>query len=248
MARTFDVFTNAAEVEREFGRMGREQVPFATAKALTQLAFDGQRAGKTELERALELRNRYSATGIQVDPANKAAWPNIEAKVGVEQGRSYLIDHITGGKRDGGTHGRAILEADDMRSASGKVAKGKRPAALIAKAKYSKRKADLAAAFGGRKRKASKPLPFLFFSRRWGNEVLAVRTGEDRYPLKILYAFRKGVSIKREFELDLAVQGAVLGNYKAAFDKALRRAIATGKSKAERMGSQSRGQEIDTGR
>lgn len=239
--------TNAQELARTFGDIAKSQLPYATAKALTDLAFQGQRESKTELRKAMQLRNPFSAGGIQVEPATKAQWPRSEAQVGIEERRSYLIDHVTGGKREGGTHGRAIIEDETQRSASGRVPKGKRPAALVAIAKRAKRKADLTAAFGGRKRKG-KALPFLFFSRKWHNEVLAIRTTDERYPLRILYAFRKGVSIKREFEMDLAVQRTVQVNYGAAFNKALRRAIATGKSKAERMASTSRDQQIDTGR
>ncbi len=247
MSGIVQVTSNAGELERQFGLIAREQLPFATAKALTELAFMGQRESKTELARAMELRNRYSTSGIQVEPATKAQWPRSEAQVGIDEGRSYLIDHVTGGKREGGTHGRAILEAEDLRSSAGRVAKGKRPAALIAAAKQAKRRADAKAAFGGKARKG-KNLPFLFFSRKWHNEVLAVRTEKDRYPLRILYAFRRGVSIKREFEMDLVVGRRVQASYEQIFGKHLARAIATGKDKGERSASRSRDVQIDSGR
>lgn len=239
--------SNALELARTFGDIAKSQLPYATAKALTDLAFQGQRQSKTELRRAMNLRNPFSAGGIQVEKATKAQWPKTEALVGIEQRRSYLIDHVTGGNRQGGTHGRAIIEDETQRSSSGRVPSSKRPAALVAKAKKAKRKADLTAAFGGRRRKG-KNLPFLFYSSRWHNEVLAIRMEQGRYPLRILYAFRKGVSIKREFEMDLAVQRTVQANYDAAFNKALRRAIATGKDKAKRQSSESRDQRVDNGK
>lgn len=241
MARTITVSSNADEIARQFGEVAREQIPFATARALTSLAFQGRKASQTELQRSLTTRNRFSASGIQVNPAEKGDIRTMKAEVGIEEKRSYLIDHVTGGKRDGGTHGRAILEADDLRSSSGRVAKGKRPAALIAQAKRAQAK----------KRKANgKDLrrPFLLFSRKWGNEVLAQRMGDERYPLRIIYAFRKGVSIKREFHMDIAVAREVAANYGAEFDKAMRKAIATGKSKGDRQASTSRDQVIDSGR
>jgi hypothetical protein len=238
--------TNGQLLARVLGDVQGEQIPYATAKALTEVAFGGQRAAKSEMAHSLKLRNRFSQSGIQVEKADKADWPVVFAQVGVEQRRSYLIDHIEGGKRQGGTHGRAILEQDSLRSATGKVPMGKRPAALIAKARQAKRRADAAQAFTGKR--PDKRLPFLFHSSKWGNEVLAQRTGSERYPLKIVYAFKRGVTIRREFEMDLAVERLVGASYYQAFERALRRAIATGKSASERAASRSRGTEVDTGR
>lgn len=247
MARTITIGTNASEIARQFGDMAREQIPFATALALTALAFSGRKASQAEMRGALELRNRYSASGIQVNEARKSHWPSMQAEVGIEQGRSYLIDHVTGGKREGGTRGRAILEQESLRSSSGRVAKGKRPAALVAAAKRARRKADLNQAFG-RKQAKDKRRPFLFHSRKWGNEVLAKRTSDKRHPLEIIYAFRRGVSIRREFEMDRAVWRIVSAEYERKFNRALRRAIATGKTADERRASRSRGQAIGRGR
>lgn len=229
------------------GGIARDQVPFASAQALTTLAFQAQRDEKSELARSLELRNRFSQSGIQVNPAEKSDWPHQYAEVGIEPRRSYLVDHVTGGKRQGGSHGRAILEQESLRSGSGQVPGAKRPAAMIAQAMRAKRQAELNATFGGRRGK-DKRLPFLFYSRKWGNEVIARRTGEDRYPLQIIYAFRKGVSIKREFEMDVVAARAVEGGFYAAYSKALSRAIASAKTKAERQSSMSAGVEIDSGR
>jgi hypothetical protein len=241
------VRTDAKLLAFVLGDVAGEQIPFATARALTDVAFRTAKVEKSALAHALELRNRFSASGIQVNPAEKGPLEGIYAEVGIDERRSYLIDHVLGGKRQGGSHGRAILEQESLRSGSGKVPAGKRPAALIAKAKRAKRQADLVKTFGGRGGR-DKNLPFLFYSRKWGNEVLAQRQAGDRYPLRIVYAFRKGVSIKREFEMELIAAREVGLTYGPAFERALRRAIASGKGKAERQASSSRGTEIDTGR
>lgn len=244
---TVSVTSNASALAAMLGDVAGRQIPFATALALTEVAFKVQRTEKSEMGKTLELRNKFSQSGVQVNPAEKSDWPRMYAEVGIEERRSYLIDHITGGKRQGGTYGRAILAKDDLRSKSGKVPASKRPKALIARAMRAKQQAELNKTFGGRQGK-DKRLPFLFYSRKWGNEVLAQRTGDERYPLQILYAFRKGVSIRREFEMDTIAQQQVGATYPQAFDKALRRAISTGKTKGERMGSTSRDQRIDGGR
>jgi hypothetical protein len=247
MAMDIRVTTNARLLAAVLGDVAGEQIPFATARAQTDVAFGAQRGEKSEMAHAMHLRNRFSQSGVQVNPAEKADWPNTYAEVGIEERRDYLIDHILGGKRQGGTHGRAILEQEGMRSKSGKVPAGKRPGALIEKAMRAKRQAELTRTFGGRKGR-DKNLPFLFYSAKWGNEVLAQRQGHDRYPLRIIYAFRKGVSIKREYPFDVVAERVVGASYYAAFERRLRQAIASGKDRAERRASESRGVDIDSGR
>ncbi|HEY1035560.1 MAG TPA: hypothetical protein VGE09_11325 [Pseudoxanthomonas sp.] len=237
------VTTNARLLARVLGDVAGEQIPFATARALTDVAFVVQRAEKSEMARAFTLRNRFSQGGVQVNPAEKGDWPNMRAEVGIEERRSYLIDHVTGGRRDGGRHGRAILEQEALRSKSGRVPAGKRPGALIDRAMRAKARRDAGRASGEDKR-----LPFLIYSSKWKNEVLVQRTGADRYPLQIVYAFKRGVSIRREYPFDLIAGRHVQSEYMRAFDRRLRQAIASGKSKAERRGSDSRGVGIDSGR
>lgn len=247
MDRIISVSSNAAQLAHALGDVYGKEIPFATARALTDVAFGVQRVEKSEMAQAMKLRNKFSQSGVQVNAAERSDWPAIHAEVGIEQKRSYLIDHVTSGTRQGGKHGRAILEQEGLRSGSGRVPAGKRPAALIAAAKRAKQQGDLRKAFGGRAGK-DKRLPFLFYSAKWGNEVLAQRTGDERYPLRIIYAFKRGVSIKREYPFDVIAQREVGRSYYAAFDKRLRQAIASGKSREERRGSDSRGVGIDSGR
>lgn len=240
-----DVKSNATVLAAAFGHLAADQIPFASAQALTTLAFNAQRALKSELVHSMTLRNKFSQTGIQVNRAEKSDWPDQAAEVGIEEKRSYLIDHVTGGTRQGGTHGRAILEDESLRNSSGRVIKSKRPAALIKKGGRSPK--------GGRPKGArngqhSTPLPFLLYSSRWGNEVLAKRNGPERYPLEIIYAFRKGVTIKPDFNMRAIAEASVRHGYEAAFNKALRRAIASGKRRTERDASKSSGQGIPDGR
>lgn len=225
MSGYIQIDSNATSLAIALGDLTGKQVPFATALALTDVAFKVQRAEKSELDQSLVLRNRYSASGIQVNPAERKDWPVTYAEVGVDEKRSYLIDHVLGGKRQGGTHGRAIIEDESMRSGSGRVPVGKRPAALIAKAMRAKRQNDARAAFGGKGK--DKRLPFLFYSKSWKNEVLAQRTGSERTPLRIIYAFRKGVSIRKEFEMEMVGQHVIAMTYHQAFTKALNKAIGS---------------------
>lgn len=244
------ISSNASALAHALGDFTGSQIPFATARALNDVAFKVQRAEKSEMAKAMTLRNRFSQSGVQVNKADRGDWPVVYAEVGIEQRRSYLIDHITGGKRKGGNHGRAILEQESLRSSSGRVPASKRPGAMIARAARAKkmgiREAQLVHAFDGKRR--DKRMPFLIYSSKFKNEVLVQRTSEGRYPLRIVYAFKRGVEIKREFEMDVIARQEVGATYYQAFDRALRRAIATAKTKSERQLSMSRDVAIDSGR
>lgn len=241
------VSTNASQLAHALGDVYGDQIPFATALALTDVAFKVQRVEKSEMAKALTLRNKFSQGGIQVNAAEKSDWPATYAEVGIEERRSYLIDHVLAGKRQGGTHGKAILEQDSLRGSTGRVPAAKRPGAIIAAAKRAQQQAGLNRAFGARRGK-DKRAPFIFFSRKWGNEVIAQRMTGSRYPLRIIYAFKRGVEIRREFEMDVIAAREAGRAYWPAFDRALRKAIASGKDKAERQASSSRDQLIDSGR
>jgi hypothetical protein len=223
----------------QFGELAERQLPYATAQALTTLAFDSQRAAKFELARAMTLRNPFSAAGLQVVRAEKRDWPDPSALLGIEERRSYLIDHVLGARRSGGSHGRAI-PADELRNPRGRVARGKRPGALIARS--GKRRSGRPK--GARTGQRRAPLPFLLYSRKWGNEVLAKRMGAARYPLLIVYAFKRGVTIKPEFDMIATATEVVSANYQRVYGDAIGRAIATAKRKGERLVSISRDQRI----
>ncbi|MDI9240750.1 hypothetical protein QLQ15_17745 [Lysobacter sp. LF1] len=240
-----DVETNADVIAASFGVLASDQIPFASAQALTSLAFDGQRASKLELAQALTLRNRFSQAGIQVNRAEKGNWPNQQAEVGIDPRRSYLVDHVVGASREGGRHGRAILADERLRNARGRVAKKDRPRALLRWAGRSRQPGRPPGAQNGQQ---STPLPFLIQSSKWGNEVLVRRSGPARYPLLIVYAFKRGVSIRPEFNMETVTAAAVQDGYYAAYTRALARAIASAKSKGERRASRSRDVRIDGGR
>lgn len=237
-----EIQTNAGALAAVLGEVAASQIPFASAQALTDLAFRAQRADKAELQHVMKLRNRYSASGIQVNRAEKHDWPHLQAEVGIEQGRSYLIDHVLAGKREGGSHGRAILDLESLRNARGRVPKANRPATMIRKGARDRGGRTPGAKNGTR----SAPRPFIIGpTKGWNNEVLVQRQGADRYPLTILYAFKRGVQIRREFEMDVVAEHTIAGQYDAAFRKALARAIRTAKPRAERQASKSAGNVID---
>lgn len=244
--RAIEIETNASALALVFGNMSADQVPYASANALTTLAFNAQRVEKSEIARHLHLRNKFSQSGLQVNKANKADWPHQQSEVGIEQKRSYLIDQVLSGQRQGGSHGRAIIADLKLRNANGRVTGPNKPRALI---KLALQRTNMGRKKGSKNGQRSTPLPFIIkSSSKWSNEVLVRRTSADRYPLQILYAFKRNVRIKRAFEMDTIAERVIAGQYYQVYAKALARALATAKPKAERSASSSAGQIIDSGR
>lgn len=62
---------NTAEFNRWMNGVARQQVPFATAQALTQTAKDAQGDLKAEAGRMMTLRNAHTARGIRIKRADK---------------------------------------------------------------------------------------------------------------------------------------------------------------------------------
>ena len=72
--------------------------------------------------------------------------------------------------------------------------------------------------------------------------------GPERYPLLIVYAFKRGGSATLEFDMIATTEATVGANYQRVYGEAIGRAIATAKSKGERRVSTSRDQWIDSER
>jgi len=127
-----------------FGSLARGRL---IARTVNDLAFMARPRVVSELAESMKLRNRFSAAGIQVAKANpEDASP--EARVGIEERRSYLVDHVTGATRQGGRFGRAILAEESLRGPTGRVPRGKRPGAMVKAAK----RAEAAQRFKARER------------------------------------------------------------------------------------------------
>ena len=108
------VHSNTKQLTAHLNRIQRKQIPFATAKALTQTAFDVKRTLQNALPRRLDRPTGNPATGkggiigsVQVDKATKY---NVTARVGFaglgfgktawkESPAKIMRRHIKGGTR-----------------------------------------------------------------------------------------------------------------------------------------------------
>ena len=101
------VHSNTKQLTAHLNRIQRKQIPFATAKALTQTAFDVKRTLQNALPRRLDRPTKGIINSVQVDKATKY---NVTARVGFaglgfdktlwrESPAKIMRYHIKGGTR-----------------------------------------------------------------------------------------------------------------------------------------------------
>jgi hypothetical protein len=93
-----------SNVEKMLNNLQREQIPFATAYALTQTAKAAQREVQREIGRVFDRPTRYTENSVYVKPATKrklVAEVKIQdvAKDSANKPVQWLIAEITGGAR-----------------------------------------------------------------------------------------------------------------------------------------------------
>lgn len=94
---SISVKSNMAALTRDLDRIAREQIPFATARALTQTAKDAAADITTELPRVFDRPTPFTLRGVGFLPANKI---NLTAAVFIKDVQAeYLGIQISGGTR-----------------------------------------------------------------------------------------------------------------------------------------------------
>ncbi len=104
--------TNFPKLEREMNHFAKKQIPYVTARTLTQLAKNSQTELRKNLGRHFEIRNDYTARGIKVDPARKHQWPYPRATVGSTD--EYMARQELGGIKEG-KGGKLLAQPKEIR-------------------------------------------------------------------------------------------------------------------------------------
>lgn len=166
---SINLASNLTTVQKAIDAFGRNQLPFATAMALNDAAFDVR---KDTIERvwpkSVKLRNPafMKAVMMPIRGENRATKRKLVATVQNHptgsRHRDYLQRLAVGGVKT--ANGRSIaIPAEDMRlRARGGVTAGNRPRALLDKPRVFRQTVD-------------------------GQEMILRRRGKARYPLQRLY-------------------------------------------------------------
>lgn len=197
------VKSNLNTFEKMINAFGRNQVPFATANALTTTAFDVRKqiVEKTYPDSFTVRNKRFASQMFRVEKANKR---NLTAAVFDRLGRDYMVKQAEGGvKRPRGNH-IAIPSRQIKRTASGKVPRGKQPRNLL----------------GGKAYRTK---------LRSGQDVIAQQVGRGAARRQqVLYLLEKTAHIPKRFpfyeDATTTTRRVFDRNFKKSFVKALRTA------------------------
>lgn len=200
---------NSRQLIDKLAAFASGQLPFAMAQTLSQVAYEVRDQEKNNLDRYFKLRTRWSRNSIKVVRAEKKDFPAQKAIVGIRD--KVLALNITGGTRKNESGGNVAIPSASGRSVlnPGKETLG--PARFPGKVIRQRRK------YGGSR-------PFLMKSKS-GDEVVAIRTGQKRTPLTVLYRFKKSANVKKKWPFVRNAQIIVRREYKKKLSYNISKAI-----------------------
>lgn len=221
MAIKIEIFTNANKIAKDLDRIARRQMPFATALALTRLAQDGQEATQAQLNKVFELRNpKRLKKGVRIKPARKQDFQRGTIHSEVFDIDPFMALQETGGTKKATSGMLAIPDRfihTTKRGTTGSIRKRWKPKTLIEKVRNQP----------GRPRKWGrhrKPRPFIMHYGSKGGSI-AVRRGQNRFPLLYLYHFSPSARVSARFEFVRTVEKKVSKEFGRQFALAMRRAL-----------------------
>jgi hypothetical protein len=219
MANEFKITSNAIELDRTLRLIGGRHIPFATARALTNIAYRLKDVEKSKISKYFEVRTKWSPNTLRAGRALKADYPRAFSTISVRD--DVMAIAAMGGHREGngaipGRRARKILNPSNE-TLGPKYFPGK-----LIKAGDKMKK-------GTRGKTKHKNRVFTFTSKRGpsaGEKVMAIRRGGARLPLDVLYVFPNSRPyIKKRWPLIPNVTAGVARLYQPMFLKSLYQAI-----------------------
>tara|TARA_R100001510_G_scaffold52706_1_gene53658 strand:+ start:574 stop:1221 length:648 start_codon:yes stop_codon:yes gene_type:complete len=174
MALEINVESNISALTKAMDAFGKDQLPFATSKALNDTAFIVRNTiVKETFPRSFDVKNkRFAGVAFKVDTANKR---KLEARVFDRLNKDYLALQESGGTKR--PRGNSIaIPTDEIKVTGRGVTKARRPRQLLQSGKRAFRTKS-----------------------KTGQDIIAQRRGKKRYPLKVLYVLEPQADIKPRF-------------------------------------------------
>lgn len=211
MASVVVVEHNLGDFHRWLDRITDNQLPFATALALTRTAQSVQDVARQRLDQVFTIRNNWVSKGIQVEAANKRdGFYRMAAKVGSVD--KFMVAQELGGEKRPRS-GRAVSVPLDIRRSKKDVTRPSKWPGKLLKGKGGKRKYFVRELASGEFK---------------GRMAVLRRVGRDAYPLQVLYLFEPEVEIKPRWQLrrigDEIAPRAAPFHFQAAMEQAMRSA------------------------
>ena len=219
----FQVRVDVPPALRSLSRLKREQIPFATSRALNEIGKLGREdTTKGIFERFDVRRPQRIKTSVKQDYANKRTLRTV-----LTVRDPFLAQHEEGGIRRPGDIYSSIAQPIGPVQRRRKVIRGKNtPKALLAEGgpKIGRPKGSK----GGRsQRQLKRPTPFIAKMKSGKVGVFKRRKKRGRLPIDLLFTFEKAVKISPRLEFQKTVLERVSRSWEPVFGREFARAIAT---------------------
>lgn len=200
MVMEVSVKSNVREVAKKFGRFHRNQVPFATASALTKTMQAAQKEIQEEIPNRFNVTKKWwlkqQPTGVKIKPATKRQlWASV-----------FTNAYFAPLQEEGGTKkpfkgGRLAVPTDKVRARRNRKS-------------------------GGVREISNRPNTF-FAKTNTGKTALWRRRTKKAYPIDLLYILSPIARIKRRFGFKVTAEEVTAKQFNRIFTRQMIRAIRT---------------------
>lgn len=208
------VETNAPEVAAWMRRVYRDQIPFATSRAINATALSFQDKQRKGIQERFTIRRDWVLRGVKINREDFARKNKLEAIVRIDPARDFLVKFEQGGTKHP-TGSRLAIPDEVRRTKSGVVSRVLRPRALDFEAVGEGRYVGAKKTFMLRK-PGGRGVIFQFFGRRRNRKTRTLYTFAPSAKIDPILRFEQTASetIRREFE----------EHFSREFDRAIRTA------------------------
>jgi hypothetical protein len=214
------VLVDVVSAQRSLVNVRVDQLPYATALALTRTARDAMYAVRDKLPSQFTLRNAWTQRGVQFKQATKG---NLSALVYFD--RDYMYLQEMGGIKTPTRSAHIAVPLDpDLRNRT--IPRSMRPRyilgndlqGLLQSASYKGKAAR-------KKRIASFGKGFILQTK--GKLFIALRTGQGQNDIRILYVLVPAVHITQRLGMVTTVENTVRANFSKNYQDAMNQAVRT---------------------
>jgi hypothetical protein len=222
-----DIRADVKELTKSLNRIQRKQIPFATSKALNNVAFDVRKSLQDGLDIHLDRPTPYTKRGVQVEKSTKK---DLKAEVGfrsntfgkgqgVTTQASYMKRQIEGGLRTPKTRSIPVPIEDNIRlNKFGSLTRNKVRNLLADKDKY----------FSGKLKGAKgKGTGEGIFERMPANSKRKSKKRSRSGKVRMVISWNPNTKYKARFPFKKIVERTVRFNFRKRFDFELREALKT---------------------
>ena len=218
---SINVTADVRRATKALDEVARKQLPFATAKALTELAKLGQGAARDEMQKVFGHLVGFTRQGVGVEAARKAS---LQSRVFIKPLQAqYLGLEVQGGTRTPGNNTRIVSRALTLPGVGARLGKaGSLPRGYVARL----------AAMAAENRGPRKGMTVAKFTgsgpngRGPGGFFLRL----PNHHIQRLISFEASAEYKAKFAFEPAVLAVVAANFGGVFAKALADAVGSAKA------------------